>query len=133
MRNPARGSPYIRGSAREGHCRVRSVADAFNDPNIALGRIAQDSECGLVAGAVVGGDRLGETIELDQSGGLIDAGLINLGGAAEGEVAPATGKDGRTGKLGVFGSCRRIGERAIADDPVCLGHAFLCVVIATAH
>jgi hypothetical protein len=73
---------------------VRSVVYTFDDANVALCSIAQDSECGLVAGAVIGGNRLGEAVELDQYGALINPGLISFGNAAAGEVATATGENG---------------------------------------
>ena len=74
------------------HClavdRVRSVIDAFDNSNVALRSIAQDSECGLVAGAVVGGNRLSEAVELDQYGALINPDLmINSAGSTSRPVA----------------------------------------------
>jgi hypothetical protein len=47
----------------------------------------------LVAGAVIGGNRLGEAVELDQYGALINPGLISFGNAAADEVATATGEN----------------------------------------
>ena len=119
--------------ARAACRRARSVVDAFDDAHVALRRIAQDTECGLVVGAVVGGDRLGEAVELDQYSALIDTGVISLGGAAAREKAPTAGEDGRSGKLGVLVQCRGVGDRAIADDPLCLGHRFLRVIGRTDH
>jgi hypothetical protein len=84
--------------------RVRSVVDAFDDANVALRSIAQDSECGLVAGAVVGGNRLGEAVELDQYGALINPDLISFGNTAAGEVATATDENGRNGAVRTLGS-----------------------------
>ena len=111
------------------HClavdRVRSVVDAFDDANVALRSIAQDCECGLVAGAVVGGNRLSEAVELDQYGALINPDLISFGNTAAREVATATGENGRNGKLCIFFTRRGVVDRAIAHDPVCFGHGFL--------
>ena len=61
----------------------RSVVNAFDDAHVAhYRRIAESSERGLIAGALVSGDRLSDTIEFDQYDRQIDARLINLGGAA---------------------------------------------------
>ena len=57
---------------------------------------------GLAAGAVVGGNRLGEAVKFDQHGALIDGALISLGGDVAGEIAPTGSEDGRNGKLSVF-------------------------------
>jgi len=94
----------IKEKARAACRRARSVVDAFDDAHVVLRRIAQDIECGLVAGAVVSGDRLGEAVELDQYGALIYAGFISLGGVAAGEEAPTAGEDGRTASLVYFAS-----------------------------
>jgi hypothetical protein len=77
----------------------KSGLDAFDDAQVALRRIPQGSKCGLVARAVMRGDRLGEAVELDQYGTLIDASLISLGRATSGEEAPTAGEDGRNGQL----------------------------------
>src|SRR5262245_13325992 len=92
---------------------VGSVVYTFDDANVALCSIAQDSDCGLVAGAVIGGDRLGEAAELDQYSALVNLGLISFGNAAAGEVATATGDNGGNGKLCVFLSRRGVGDRTI--------------------
>jgi len=55
---------------------IRSVVRSFDDANVALCRIAQDSECGLVAGAVISSNRLGEAVELDQYGALFSFGTL---------------------------------------------------------
>ena len=54
---------------------VRSLRCRLRHAHVPLRRIAQGSECGLVAGAVMGSDRLGEAVELDQYGALIYAGV----------------------------------------------------------
>src|SRR5262249_20693952 len=64
------------------------------------------------------------TIELDEHSALIDARLICPRGAAASEEAPASGEDSRNRKLGIFLPRPRIGDRTIADDPICLGHGF---------
>ena len=67
---------------------IRSVVRSFDDANVALCRIAQDSECGLVAGAVISSNRLGEAVELDQYGALINPDLmINSAGSTSRPVA----------------------------------------------
>ena len=66
---------------------IRSVVRSFDDANVALCRIAQDSECGLVVGAVISSNRLGEAVELDQYGALINPGLIGFGNTAAGELS----------------------------------------------
>jgi hypothetical protein len=101
-----------------------STVNTFHDPEVTLRRTAKDSQCGLVAGAFMSSDRLGEAVELDQYGALIDAAL-RLGREAAGKESPSAGEDGGNGKLGVCVSCRGVGDRAITDDPVCLGHGLL--------
>src|SRR5262249_19230240 len=104
---------------------AHSVINALDDAQVAIRPITQDSECSLVIGAVVGGNRLGEAVELDQYCALLDATLIRLGGHATSEEAPARGDNRGHSKFGICLSRRRVGDRAIADDPVCLGHGFL--------
>jgi hypothetical protein len=98
--------------------------NAFDDAQVAIRRIAQGSEGGLVGGTVVGSNRPGEAVELDQHGALIDPALINLGRGAAGEKAAAAGKDSRNGKLGVFVACRGIGDRAIQTTQYALAMVF---------
>src|SRR6516162_10015486 len=76
------------------------------------------------AGAIMGSNRLGKTIELNEHSALIDACFIRPRGAAASEEAPASGEDSRNRKLGIFLPRPRIGDRTIADDPICLGHGF---------
>src|SRR5260370_41887784 len=103
-------------------------SDAFDDAQVTLRAIAQSGECRLVAGAVMGGYRLCKIVELDQHGALIDAGFISLGRVAAREEAPASGEDSRNRKLGQFFPCPGIGDRTVADNPICLGHGLLSFV-----
>jgi hypothetical protein len=43
--------------------RAGSVVNAFDDAQIAFRRTAQEGECSLIAGPVMGGDRLSEAVE----------------------------------------------------------------------
>ena len=70
----------------------------------------------------MGSNRLGEAVELDQHGALVDAPLIRFCRGSTGEEAPTAGKDGRNSKFRLFVACHRVGDRAIADNPICLGH-----------
>ena len=96
---PAR-APYLRAPrARRKtpihRCRARSVVNAFNDAHVAhYRRIAENSQRGLVVGALVSSDRLGDIIEFDHYDRQIDASLTNLGGASESNVASAGGPEG---------------------------------------
>ena len=63
------------------------------------------------------GNRPGEAVKFDQHSALIDGALLSLGGGAR-EKAPTSSEDGRYGKLGVFFPCRRVRDRAVANDPI---------------
>ena len=54
--------------------------------------------------------RLGEALELDQYGSLVDTALISLGRVSASEEAPTAGEDGRNGKLSVFVACGGVGD-----------------------
>ena len=100
--------------------RCRSVVNTFDDAQVALRRVAQSTQSGLVAWAVVGSDRLGEAVKFDQYGTLLDAALICLSGDTASEKAPTTRKDRRNSQFCVCFTCCGVGDRAIANDPICL-------------
>ena len=70
-------------------------SDTLDDAQVALRGIPQSGECRLVAGAVVGSNRLCERVELDKYGTLIDAGFVSLGGVAASEEAAASSENTR--------------------------------------
>jgi hypothetical protein len=77
---------------------------AFHDTHVACTRIAERGECLSIGGAVVGGNGLFNTVELDCDGALCDALLIGLDGAAARKKAAAIADYGRSGKFGVAAS-----------------------------
>src|SRR6185312_12534516 len=58
----------------------------LDDAQIALGAVVEHLQRGLVFRAVVGLDRLGEALELDDDDALLDAGLVGCGSVATGDV-----------------------------------------------
>jgi hypothetical protein len=53
------------------------------------------------------GDRLLDTVELDQHGPLLQAVLVDLRRLATGQKSPSAGSECRTGQLGVGGKFLR--------------------------
>ena len=69
--------------------RSSSVYDAFDDPDVALGPVAERGQRRLVGLAVVGGDRLLGAVPLDQRHALVHALLVDRRGHAARDERPA--------------------------------------------
>src|SRR5438105_1673977 len=78
---------------RAGALRIVSDLDALDDAQVPHAGFAENLQGGLIGLAVMGRDRLRDTVELDDDDALSDAGLIGLGGVAAGEEATAGGLD----------------------------------------
>jgi hypothetical protein len=70
-------------------------SDAFDQPDVAFRSV---SERGLVGGAVVGCGGLGEAVEFDDHGALVEAGFIGPGGRAADDEFAGGGGDGGAGE-----------------------------------
>src|SRR5580704_16934739 len=88
---------------------MRALLDAFDDPQVAIGALAENLERFLVRRAVMGSRRLLDTIELDDHDTLDHPGLISLGRRPARQKAPSGRLDRRTGELGITG--QRLGAR----------------------
>ena len=93
------GAPGRRFSAD-----IVGLFEAFHDPQIALGGLAENLECGLISLAVMGRKSLRDALKLDDDDALGDAGLVGFGRIAADQEASATGVDRRTRQLGI---CRQ--------------------------
>src|SRR3954452_22192322 len=98
------------------------LADAFDDTQVALGRLAEHLERALIRLAIMGGDGALHAVELDEDDSLRDTGLIGFGGIAAREEAPAGGGNGGARELGVGGKRIRIGDRAVNCNPISFCH-----------
>src|SRR5215469_2247766 len=98
---------------------IRANADAgrlcqrFDDANVALGGVAQHLQCGLIAGAVEGGDGFRHAVELNDDSALNQSLFVSFGGVAAGEKATASSNHCWSRELGVFGKGVRVRNRAI--------------------
>src|SRR5438128_292742 len=122
----ASNSSTVQGGGKRrfaGHS--RSTVDAFDDPQIALGRIPQNVECRLIRRTIVCSDCLSEALKFNYYGALFNAVLVRLGGDTTREETIASSEDSRNTKLAVVLACCGVGDRTIADHPICLGHCFL--------
>ena len=67
--------------------------DALDHPEVAFHRAFEFRSCGLVSGAIVGGERLFEALELDHDGAPGNAGVEGLDLAAARQERAAAGDD----------------------------------------
>ena len=79
----------------------------------------------MVAGAVVSSYRLGQAVELDQYSALLDPALIDFSGSTASKEASTGGEHCGNSKFSVFVTGLGVGDRALTDNPVCLGHCVL--------
>src|SRR5262249_55878614 len=110
---------------RIGGRRKATLCQPFDDAQIALGRLPEHFERGLITLAIVGGGGFFHAVELDHHHALRDPRLIGLRGVAAREKAPASGGDCRPRELGIGRQCIRIRNRAIERDPIRLCHCTL--------
>src|SRR5215469_6604522 len=111
---------------------IRANADAgrlcqrFDDANVTLGGVAQHLQCGLIAGAVEGGDGVLHAVEFDEDNALDDSLLVSFGGVAAGEKAASSSDHCWSRELGVFGKGVLIGNRTIGRNYIGFWHWSPC-------
>jgi hypothetical protein len=74
-------------------------SDAFDDADFPFGTVAQSGQRCLVAGAIMSGDSLLDTAELDQDGTLAQAAFVNLRRLAARQKASSAGSERRTARV----------------------------------
>src|SRR5262249_10012461 len=94
----------------------------FDDAYVALGGVAQHLQCGLITGAIVGGDGLLHAVEFDDENALKHAIFVNLTRIAAGEQAAASTGHCWSRELGIFGKGVRIGNRTVGRNKIGFGH-----------
>src|SRR6201981_4071307 len=83
--------------------RLRSSSgDALDDADLALDGAAQESDGGLVGGALVGLDGLFDGVELDHHGSLLQSGFVGACRSAAGTHGSAAGLNPRGRDLCIF-------------------------------
>ena len=93
--------------------------EPLDDAEIPFRRIVERLERCLIARAVMGRDRVRDTVELDDHDALLEASLVGLRGRAAREKVGAVGGEGRDGKLDVSRVRLGIRDRAI-DCHLCM-------------
>src|SRR5215472_2681927 len=83
------GGPSAPGPPPSRGRRSGKLLDALDDPQIAIGSLAEDPERFLVAGAVVGRRGLLDTVEFDDHGTPEKPGLVSLGRRSARQKPPA--------------------------------------------
>src|SRR6476659_2433660 len=102
---------------------VKALGDALDHAHIPLDiASAERLKCFLVGGRVMAGDRLVDTVELDQHHALIDAGLIDFRRVAARQEAAAGRLDRRHCKFGIGLPRFRTFHRTIGHHPISLRH-----------
>src|SRR5438105_14323770 len=96
--------------------------DAFDDPAVALGAVAQYFEGFLVVRAIVRGQRLVHVVELGDHHPLLHALLMDRRRHAAHDEAAAGFLDGGRGELGVGLPFLLVGDLAVGDDEIALAH-----------
>src|SRR5262249_54642979 len=95
-----------------------SVDEAY----VALGVVSQHLQCGLITGAIVGGDGLLHAVEFDDDNALEHALFVSFGRIAAGEEAAASTGHCWSRELGIFGKGVGIGNRTVGRNKIGFGH-----------
>src|ERR1700756_3026609 len=95
---------------------------ALDDPQVTIGALAESLERFLVAGAVMRGGGLCDTVEFDDYGALQTPGLVGLRRGSARQKPPAGSLNRRAGELGVGRQRLRVRNRTIGRHPIRLGH-----------
>src|SRR5579859_7324736 len=118
--------PSCRSERRSRACSL----DTLDDAQVALAALAERVEGLAIVGAVMGGNSLCDALEFDDDGALREAVLVGLDRNTPSEKAAAVPGDRGSCEFGVSRERVGIGYRAIAADPVTLGHSLLPYCLA---
>src|SRR6188768_454393 len=104
-------------SGNEGKSSAMVGLESLDDADVAIDGVAQGPQRLGVRGAVVRRDGLRDAVELDQHHALLYGVVVNLGGIAAREEAPAGALQRGPGELGVIGEFLLIVDGAVGRDP----------------
>ena len=89
-------NPYSLSEQREwrrfpnhNRCEVQRLAYAFDDSDVAVGGVPEDTEGGFVGVAFIGGDGSGHAVKFNYDDSLVESVFVGFGGCAAGEDAAA--------------------------------------------
>jgi hypothetical protein len=107
--------------------------NAIDDPQIAIGAIAQDAQRLLIGRAIMRGNGLCDAVELDEDRALVDATLVDLLRQSAREKAAARSLQRRSRQFGVGRDRCLIPNGPVCRNPISLGHNPLAVCQTPKH